>query len=83
MNKVSYDCLDKFVLVYLDDILVYSSNVEQHKEHLRTIFERLWQHKLFEKHSKYEFGQAEINYLGHVVGNGMRKADFCKIQAVA
>ena len=55
VNKVFMEFLDKFVLVFIDDILVYSKNVEEHKEHLRLVVEKLMEHQLYAKFSKCEF----------------------------
>ena len=55
MNKVFMDELDKFVVVFIDDILVYSSTVEEHEHHLGTVLEKLAQHQLYAKFSKCEF----------------------------
>ena len=56
MNTTLGDLLDRFVLVYLDDILVYSADAEQHELYLRTVLERLRQHTLYTKCSKCDFG---------------------------
>ena len=56
MNTMLGDLLDGFVLVYVDDILVYSADAEQHELHLRTVLERLRQHTLYAKRSKCDFG---------------------------
>ena len=56
MNTTLGDLLDRFVLVYLDDILVYYADAEQHELHLRTVLERLRQHTLYAKCSKCDFG---------------------------
>ncbi|KAJ8899074.1 hypothetical protein K2173_010227 [Erythroxylum novogranatense] len=56
----------QFVVVYLDDIVIYNANMAKHVEHLRRVFERLRQHKLFVKMEKCEFAQLEIRFLGHV-----------------
>ena len=55
MNKVFMEFLDKFVVVFIDDILVYSKNEEEHKEHLRLVLEKLREHQLYAKFSKCEF----------------------------
>jgi hypothetical protein len=55
MNKVLMDELDKFVVVFIDDILVYSSTTEEHEQHLRVVLERLRQNQLYAKFSKCEF----------------------------
>ena len=56
MNTTLGDLLDRFVLVYLDDILVYSADAEQYEHHLHTVLERLRQHTLYAKRSKCDFG---------------------------
>ena len=55
MNQVFHEYLDKFVVVFIDDILVYSKNEEEHAEHLRTTLETLRKNKLYAKFSKFEF----------------------------
>ena len=74
--------IDKSVLVYLDDILVYSDNAEQHEQHLREVLSRLRQHKLQAKLKKCEFGKPCVKYLGHVVGSGELSVDSEKVAAV-
>ena len=56
MNYIFMDYLDKFVVVYLDDILAFSKNKEEHDEHLRLVLEKLREHQLYAKYSKCEFG---------------------------
>ena len=56
-----------FSLIYLDDIIIYSSTFEEHLEHLEAVFERLEQHNLKLKASKCEFFKTKVSYLGHVV----------------
>ena len=64
--------LDKFVIIFIDDILVYSRSKEEHKEHLRLVMERLRNQKLFAKFSKCSFWKREIGFLGHIVsGEGV------------
>ena len=67
MNKVFMEFLDKFVVVFIDDILVYSKNEEEHKEHLRLVLEKLREHRLCAKFSKCEFWLKEVGFLGHVI----------------
>lgn len=72
MNEVFAAHLDTFVVVYLDDILVYSKNPADHAKHLRLVLSALRQHKLYAKLSKCEFFLASVAYLGHLVGvNGI------------
>ena len=70
MNSTLDDLLDRCVLVYLDDILVYSRDEAEHKRHLRTMFQRLQQCKLYAKRTKCKFGVPEIEYPGHLVAAG-------------
>ena len=67
VNKVFMEFLDKFVMVFIDDILVYSKNEEEHKEHLRLVLEKLREHQLYAKFSKCEFWLKEVGFLGHVI----------------
>jgi hypothetical protein len=67
MNNVFMDYLDKFVVVFIDDILIYSQNEEEHKEHLRMVLQRLRDHKLYAKLSKCEFWTSEVLFLGHLI----------------
>ena len=72
MNKVFMEFLDKFVVVFIDDILVYSKNEEQHKEHLCLVLEKLREHQLYAKFSKCKFWLKEVGFLGHVIsGEGI------------
>jgi DNA replication protein DnaC len=59
--------LDKFIVIFIDDILVYSKNEEQHEQHLQIILERLRDHQLYAKFNKCAFWLKEIPFLGHVI----------------
>ena len=74
--------LDKFVVVFIDDILVYSENEEDHVEHLRVVLTRLREHKLYAKFSKCEFWLREVPFLGHVLSDGGIMVDPTKVQEV-
>lgn len=67
MNDVFFEILDDYVVVYLDDILVFSLNEEDHEKHLREVLERLRKNKLYAKLSKCKFGVNEVEFLGHKV----------------
>ena len=82
MNKVFMDDLDKFVVVFIDDILVYSSTTEEHEHHLRTVLERLAQHQLYAKFSKCEFWLQKVAFLGHVLSAEGVAVDPAKIEAM-
>ncbi|GJW04164.1 putative reverse transcriptase domain-containing protein [Tanacetum coccineum] len=82
MNRVCRSYLDKFVIVFIDDILIYSKTQEEHVEHLRLVLELLKKEKLYAKFSKCEFWLREVQFLGHVInGNGIH-VDPSKIEAV-
>jgi hypothetical protein len=82
MNKVFMEYLDKFVVVFIDDILVYSRNEEEHEWHLRLVLQKLRDHKLYVKLSKCEFWLKQVAFLGHVVSKGGISVDQSKVQDV-
>ena len=67
MNSVFMPKLDKFMVVFIDDILVYSKNKEDHVEHLRVVLTRLRDHELYAKFSKCEFWLKKVPFLGHIL----------------
>ena len=82
MNKVFMEFLDKFVVVFIDDILVHSKNEEEHKEHLRLVLGKLREHQLYAKFSKCEFLLKEVGFLGHVISREGIAVDSTKVQSV-
>ncbi|XP_057793178.1 uncharacterized protein LOC131009787, partial [Salvia miltiorrhiza] len=82
MNRVFHPYLDKFVLVFIDDILIYSKNDKDHEEHLRIVLETLRTERLYAKFSKCEFWLSEVTFLGHIVSSEGIKVDPEKVQAV-
>ena len=82
MNKVFMEFLDKFVVVFIDDILIFSKTEEEHAEHIRLVLQKLREHKLYAKRSKCEFWLKEVSFLGHVVSNGGIAVDPGKVQDV-
>ena len=82
MNKVMMDFLDQFVVVFVDDILVYSSTQEEHEQHLRKVLARLRENKLYAKFSKCEFWTKEIAFLGHIITGEGVKMDPEKVKAI-
>ncbi|WVZ52813.1 hypothetical protein U9M48_003835 [Paspalum notatum var. saurae] len=79
MNKVFMEYLDKFVVVFIDDILIYSKTEEEHEEHLRLVLQKLRDHKLYAKLSKCEFWLDQVPFLGHIVSKGGIMVDPSKI----
>ncbi|KAI3720372.1 hypothetical protein L6452_21288 [Arctium lappa] len=82
MNRVCRPFLDKSVIVFIDDILIYSWDEEEHQQHLREVLEILRREKLFAKFSKYEFWLQEVQFLGQVVSNDGVKVDPAKIETM-
>jgi hypothetical protein len=82
MNKVFMEYLDNFVMVFIDDILVYSRNEGEHEGHLRLVLQKLRDHKLYAKFSKCEFWLEQVAFLGHVVSKGGISVDPSKVQDV-
>jgi hypothetical protein len=65
MNKVFMEYLDRFVVVFIDDILIYSRSESDHEEHLRLVLQKLRDNQLYAKYSKCEFWFDEVSFLGH------------------
>jgi hypothetical protein len=82
MNKVFMKYLDKFVVVFIDVILVYSRSEEEHEEHLRLALQKPREHRLYGKLSKCEFWMKQVAFLGHVISKGGISMDPSKIQDV-
>jgi hypothetical protein len=82
MNRVFKQYLDKFVIVFIDDILVYSKNQEEHESHLHVVLDTLKKKKLYAKFSKCEFWIKEVSFLGHVISADGIKVDPSKIEAI-
>jgi hypothetical protein len=79
MNNVLSKFLDKFVLVFIDNILIYSKNREEHEEHLRLVLQALREYQLYAKFSKCDFFHKQIHYLGHVISEEGVAVDLDKI----
>ncbi|XP_050916491.1 uncharacterized protein LOC127131619 [Lathyrus oleraceus] len=82
MNRIFHTYLDHFVVVFIDDILIYSKSEEEHKEHLRLVLDVLKDKKLYAKLSKCEFWLREVSFLGHVISGKGIAVDTSKVEAV-
>jgi hypothetical protein len=82
MNKVFMEFLDKFVVMFIDDILVFSKDKEEHKEHLRMVLQKLRENQLYAKLSKCEFWLTEVPFLGHIISSGGVSVDPSKVRDV-
>jgi hypothetical protein len=70
MNKVFMEYLDRFVIVFIDDILIFSKTMEEDEEHIRLVLEKLRSNQLYAKFSKCKFWLTEVAFLGHVISAG-------------
>ena len=82
MNNGFMDCLDNFVVVFIDDILVYSKSEKEHEEHLTIVLQKLRNHQLYAKLSKCEFWIDKVPFLGHIISNGGVTVDPAKVSEV-
>ena len=82
MNRVFRPYLDKFIVVFIDDILIYSRDKEGHVDQLRTVLQTLMEHQLYGKLKKCEFWLEEVVFLGHVITKEGIKVDPQKVKAI-
>jgi hypothetical protein len=82
MNSVFMQELDKFVVVFIDDILIYSKNLEDHAKHLHVVLQKLRDHHLYAKFSKCEFWLDTVKFLGHTISSNGISVDPSKVQEV-
>jgi hypothetical protein len=82
MNKVFMEYLDRFVVVFIDDILIYSKSDSDHEEHLRLVLQKLRDNQLYDKHRKCEFWIDEVPFLGHIISNGGISVDLAKVKEI-
>ena len=82
MNSIFFEELDVFVIIFIDDILVYSKTEEDHVKHLRVMLQKLREHKLYAKFSKCEFWLTEVSFLGHILSHNGISVDPSKIKDV-
>ena len=82
MNEIFKEYLRKFILVFFDDILIFSKTLNEHVYHLELTLQLLQKHNLFDKMSKCVFSKQEVEYLGHLVSNKGVSADASKLEAM-
>ena len=83
MNRVFKPYLDRFMIIFIDDILIYSKSRAEHEQHLRIILQMLREHQLYAKLSKCNFWLQEVKFLGHTICKEGIKIDPKKVEAVA
>jgi hypothetical protein len=81
-NKVFMEYLDKFIVVFIDDILIFSKMEEEYENHLKLVLEKLISNQLYAKFSKCEFWLTEVTFLGHVISTGGVSVDPGKVRDV-
>src|SRR5436190_24230039 len=82
INHMLYDHLDEFVIVYLDNILIYFENKEDHEKHVKKVLRRLQEKNLYFKSKKYEFHKQQVEYLEHIITTERLEMNSEKIKAV-
>lgn len=82
MNDIFRDMLNQFVIIYINDILIYSPNLEEHHQHVTQVLQRLHQHHLYLKLEKCEFYQTTIQFLGYIITPEGVQMDQRKVDAV-
>jgi hypothetical protein len=82
MNKVFMEYLDKFMVVFINDILIFSKNEEEHDEHICLVLQKLRENQLYAKLNKCEFWLKEVSFLGHIISEGGISVDPSKVKDV-
>jgi hypothetical protein len=82
MNKVFMEYLNRFVVIFIDDIMIYSKNDSDHEEHLRLVLQKLRDNQLYAKFSKCEFWLDEVPFLGHIISKGGISVDPVKVTEI-
>jgi hypothetical protein len=82
MNDVFQEFLDQFVIIYIDDILIFSKNEEEHKEHVRLVLQKLCEMGLYAKLEKCMFHQLQVEFLGYIISGNDISMDPCKVATI-
>jgi hypothetical protein len=82
MNKVFVEYLDKFMVVFIDDLMIFSKNEEEHDEHLHLVLQKLRENQLYAKLNKREFWLKEVSFLGHIISEGGISVDASTVKDV-
>ena len=82
MNNILRKCLDRFTSAFLDDIIIYSRTLEEHKRHVTEVLERLAKAGLYLKRKKCQFHKTEVEFLGVIIGRGTIRMDPAKVKAI-
>ena len=83
MHRVFKPYLDQFVVMFIDDLLIYSKTHEEHEQHLRIVLQTLREHQLYVKFSKCEFWLEKVSFLGHIISKDGITVDSFKVKTVA
>ena len=82
MNDILRECLDRFASAFLDDIIIYSHTLEEHKRHVTEVLERLRKAGLYLKRKKCQFHKTEVEFLGVIISHGTIRMDPAKVKAI-
>ena len=82
MNRIFHQYLDQFVVIFIDDILIYSASEDEHRQHLKIVLQILREKQLFVKFKKCEFWLEEISFVGHIISGQRISVDPSKVEAV-
>jgi hypothetical protein len=83
MNDIFWEWFDDFLVIYIDDILVYNNCMEEHVKHLRKVFQRLKKNKFYAKFKKCKFEVMKVDFLGHRINQEGLKMDDQKVKAIS
>ena len=82
MNEILHPYLDMFVMVYLDDIVIYRDTLEEHVVHLKKVFKIVRENQLYVKRERCEFSQPKVHFLGHIISYGELQMEEAKVKAI-